>query len=376
MEQKDGYFSSLELINQEHEIVKFIVDMIQDGTLLEYPHGSENVTTVCTKRRKIEPIVTEILNKYDTTSKENPNKTSLVPKPTSSISNNMQRYKIINSSLTSMNLKFVEVTARVCPGGGKYKNVTSNRISSIDFGGTLQSLIDDKLITNLAEDLKRNHNVNLEDGNGTIAMYVSKHSTATCRLPCHQILFSKPELYHAECLSQRITLGSYYYPFLANLNEDEKQKDEDYPGILGNLLIRNNTIFGIGHSKIPIKNTDTFVDPILETECPDPVNAIISCSPHEVGVYAAKDNKSMILYLKSHDRVFYANKRVNEMKSARSVITDILEDNPIIKGKVRVECARQGKELPDDIDLDYSDADAVTAFVQKKFKRKHDDAEH
>lgn len=363
---EDFVFSSLELINQENNLVQFIVDMVHDGTLMEYPR-SENVTTVRVKRRKIEQNMIEILDQYDTQCRESPNKSSLYQKQPSAINNNMQRFKIINSSLTSMHLKFVEVSARVCPGGGKYKtNVTSNRISSIKFEGTLQKLVEEKLMANLEEDLKINHNVSLE-GSGTIAMYVNKHSPVSCTLPCKRILQFKPDLYKEECLSQRITLGSYYYPYVDNNNiEDE----DSYSGILGNLLIHNNVLFGIGHPKNSAKDTDTFVDTI-EMECPDPVQAIISCSLYEVGVYA---KKTMILYLKPQDRVFYANKQLNEMKSARSVVIDILKTCPRIKGKVRIECARQGKELPDDIEIDYGNQEIVDQYIQNlNKKRKYGD---
>ena len=389
-------FSSFELLNSEEQILNIITDMIEDK-LLDYPHYQQHLVSVKKKRVAIEEVFEEALNNYDKECKENrwPEKSALKCKLNQKNNNiNMQQFEIIHPILKNIKCNFLEVKARV---GANMQNtykftVKPNKISCIQFLGRLKDIVQEKLIDNLVDDLRFNHDQEIDES-GSIAMFINPHPQH-CKLPCNLILSKKDNItFKEQCLSQRITLGSYYFPFIYNeRNEhnimnndvdnsnnaemgeggdnggdniddensnDDNTDDKEYPGILGDLLIyKNSCIFGIGSKRNSVTRTETFV------ECQEPVNAIISFELGGIGVF----QKTAILYLKAEKKnpVYYTTNNLNEIKSAKSVILELLKTDDNIKNRIKVMCLHQNKIWPSELDLDYSNTEAVNAYIQRQ----------
>lgn len=368
-------YSSFNLLNSEENIIEFVSDMVdENGVLADYPPYHDNLTSVRLKRKCIERHLEERLNAYDRECAKEGAVSSLCPKANGQqmqLQTQLQRFKIVNPLLTSITCKFLEVKARVGANQmGQYKYaIVPNKISSIDFLGHLHEVIQDKLLNNLVEDLRNYHQQDVDEG-GSVAMFVNRHQVS-CKLPCGDIMSKKENsVFKQECLSQRITLGSYYFPFIVNYN-DKLFKHEgngaDYPGIFGDLMIYKNAyIWGIG-SKTISTDRETFV------ECQEPVNAIMSFRFSEVGVF----NRKVILYLQSVHRVYYSTCELIEMKSAKSILLDLLRHDTVFRNIVKVNCYNKGKPLPVETELDFSDTESVEKFLQRQrlktggsFKRK------
>ena len=406
-------FSSFELLNSEEQILNIITDMIEDK-LLDYPPYQQHLVPVKKKRAAIEEALEEGLNIFDRECRgENwmLKKSALRCKSNQNNNINMQQFEIVHPLLKKLKCNFLEVKARVGPNiQNTYKfTVKPNKISCIQFLGRLKDIIQEKLIDNLVDDLRLNHGQEIEES-GSIAMFINPHPQH-CKLPCNLVLSKKDNItFKEQCLSQRITLGSYYFPFIYNErnnnntnndivvdnnnnnnnnNEMERgmergsdidndnncgndEDDKEYPGILGDLLIyKNSCIFGVGSKTNSVIRTETFV------ECQEPVNAIISFELGGIGVF----QKTAILYLKAEKKnpVYYTTNNLNEIKSAKSIILELLKSDDNIKNRIKVMCLHQNKSWPSELDLDYSNTEAVNAYIQRQHnskKRRRNDEEH
>lgn len=326
------------------------------GKILEYPKLNK-LTTVGAKRKSIENKFETIIENVEESLKKQ-NSSILVAKP---LTNQIvvQKYKINHDSITKINFNFIEVKARLVSGGGNFV-VVPNKICSIDFGGKIQSLIETKLMPFFIEDLQKYHNTLIREI-GNITMYVEKHNSK-CPLPCDQIM-SKQEnnVYKDECLSSRIGLGEYYFPFIDN----EIDNDDDY--LLNNLFIyQNSCILGVGSDsnnmdKLPMFNN------IIEYN--NQVNCIISCKIHEIGVNQGK----IILYLKCQGNVYYSDRHPSQITSGKSAVINLVKNDKRLKNELKILCCNENKKFPKEFEIDYDNDEEVDRFCNAKRQKLSND---
>ena len=342
-------FDSVRFLNKREDVEQIIFDMIEPNGLLRNIPKYPSLVSVRTKRRMLYDVLARKLESFQSTPSGLQKKIETKPK------GNMQRFMIKQSLLNDITVNFLEVQARLCPSNNAQFPGSPYRLCSIEFGAGFQRLIEEKVIKILQQDLADNHNI--ATGPISVAMYVNSHSPL-CPLPCPEIMVTKGgERFKNECLGQRVTLGSYYLPFL----EEEQQGDDDgHPadwGILNNLLIyKNSYIFGLGRPKNRFDQCSTFLD---TADLPS-VNCILSFKFKEVGIH---NNDKFILYLQAEDKVYYSSVKLNEMESAKTSALEILADDDVMRDNIMRRCQLDKKNIPHDL-----------LVRQKKRAREDDDS--